>query len=256
MKETITVVPTVKAYPALLNDLAEAVCVAGFRTSLFEQPQWIRLFPVPFRELEGDQKFRKWQEITVNVEPSNKDRRPESVLPFSDTIHAGRELPLRERRALVDSMPHESMCAIIDQEKLDGTSLGVVRPRQVIDVVVEERDADEVRVQQRRVDDAAAQQKLFGPALAPLEVISHRFLYRYLCEDPECAGHRQGIVDWEISAAYRKWRRQYPTDFIERIRQKWLDDLCGPNRDTRFFVGNMHQHPQSFLVLGVFSPKR
>ena len=256
MSETITIVPTVKAYPALSKRSEENVCVAGIRTGLLEQPRWVRLFPVPFRELEADQQFQKWQEITVDLESSTKDNRPESMRPFNNTIHAGRKLSDRERQALVNSMPHQSMCDIMAQEKIDRTSLGIVRPHQVLDVKVERRDPEEVRLHQQRVDSAAAQQKLFGPALAQLEIIPHRFLYRYLCGHPECGEHQQGIVDWEIGAAYRKWRRRYPTDFIERIRQKWLDDLCGPNRDTRFFVGNMHQHPQSFLVLGVFSPKR
>jgi hypothetical protein len=92
--------------------------------------------------------------------------------------------------------------------------------------------------------------------LEPLEVIPHRFLYHYECFEPDCPGHHQGIIDWEIHQAYRKWRREYLTDFIERVRRKWFGELCGPTRDTRFFVGNMHQHPQSFLVLGVFWPAR
>ena len=152
---------------------------------------------------------------------------------------------------LVNTMPHVSMCGLMARQRVDGTSLGVVRPRRVLDVVAEPRDPEEVRDQQRRVEASAARQRLFGPSLTPLEVIPHRFVYRYVCDEPDCGGHRQGVVDWEISAAYRSWRRSYPTDFVERIRRRWLDDLCGSDRDTRFFVGNMHQHPQSFLVVGV-----
>ena len=253
--ERITVVPTVKAYPALLSSLDEAVCVAGFRTELMKPPTWIRLFPVHFRELEEDQKFQKWQEISINVDRSTKDGRPESFKPQGNTIEVGRKVSVKERLELVQAMPHKSMCEIIAEQALNGTSLGVVRPRRVIEVVVATRDQDEVNSQQRRVNHAANQQRLFGPQLTPLEVIPHRFLYRYLCESPDCGEHRQGIIDWEISAAYRKWRHQYPDDFVERIRHKWHQELCAATRDPRFFVGNMHQHPQSFLVLGVFWPK-
>lgn len=256
MSDRITVVPVVKAYPALLRDLDEAVCVAGFRTAMFEQPAWVRLFPVPFRELDAEQQFKKWQEISLVATPTSKDRRPESLLPQNSTIQVVRNLKPAERNEIINSVPAVSMCGLMRQQALDGTSLGLVRPRTVVDVIVEARDADEVRSQQERVDAAAGQQKLFGPQLSPLEILPHRFLYRYLCEDADCGGHRQGIVDWEISAAYRKWRHAYPTDFIERIRHKWFDELCAPDRDTRFFVGNMHQHPQSFLVLGVHWPKR
>ena len=41
----------------------------------------------------------------------------------------------------------------------------------------------------------------------------------------------------------------------ERIRDKFLDQLCGPERDTHFYVGNQRLHLQSFLVLGVWWPR-
>lgn len=255
MRERITVVPTVKAYPAMLDNLEEAVCVAGFRTGLLEQPEWVRLFPVTFREL-GDQRFAKWQEITVDVERSPKDRRPESLMPRNDTIQAGRVLKPRERRSLMAAMPTTSMCELIARQASDGTSLGIVRPRRVKKVAIELRDSADVARQQARVEAAAAQQRLFGPQVTPLEVTPHRFVYHYDCDAPGCQGHEQGIIDWEVTAAYRSWRHDYPDDFVERVRRKWFDELCGPTRDTRFFVGNMHQHPQSFLVLGVYAPPR
>ena len=38
------------------------------------------------------------------------------------------------------------------------------------------------------------------------------------------------------------------------LRDKFLDQLCGEDRDTYFFVGNQFRHPRGFLVLGVFWP--
>jgi hypothetical protein len=40
------------------------------------------------------------------------------------------------------------------------------------------------------------------------------------------------------------------------MRKRWLDEVCAEDRDTAFFVGNMHQHPGSFLILGVWWPPR
>jgi hypothetical protein len=46
-----------------------------------------------------------------------------------------------------------------------------------------------------------------------------------------------------------------PKETVRRqMREKWHDQLCGSDRDTYFFVGNQHQHPQSYLILGVFWP--
>ena len=46
----------------------------------------IRLFPVPFRLVEDDQQFRKWQWITARVRRAQDDARPESHRVSVDTI--------------------------------------------------------------------------------------------------------------------------------------------------------------------------
>lgn len=40
------------------------------------------------------------------------------------------------------------------------------------------------------------------------------------------------------------------------MKIRWVGDLCASDRDTAFFVGNQHQHLNSFLVLGVWWPER
>ncbi|MFV0318698.1 MAG: hypothetical protein ACK5O2_17270 [Microthrixaceae bacterium] len=40
------------------------------------------------------------------------------------------------------------------------------------------------------------------------------------------------------------------------MRQKFVDELWADGRDTVLFVGNQEQHPHSFLVLGIFWPRR
>ena len=62
------------------------------------------------------------------------------------------------------------------------------------------------------------------------------------------------LVDWEIAQAYRRWRVDYPDDWEDRLRRRWIDDLWAADRDTLLFVGNQHQHPAGFLILGVFWP--
>lgn len=38
------------------------------------------------------------------------------------------------------------------------------------------------------------------------------------------------------------------------MRAKFVDGMFADDRDTAISVGNMHQHPTNFLVLGVFWP--
>lgn len=60
--ETKRVLVTVKAYPNLSRKYGETVCVAGID---LDTNQWIRLYPIPFRDLDSDQKFKKYNIIEV-----------------------------------------------------------------------------------------------------------------------------------------------------------------------------------------------
>ena len=83
---------------------------------------------------------------------------------------------------------------------------------------------------------------------AAMEERSFKLAYR--CYSASCNGHEQSIVDWEISEAWRTWRHRYPTDYLDRIEEKWLS-LVDPARLPALYVGNQHQAPQGFLVLGI-----
>jgi hypothetical protein len=45
-----------------------------------------RLFPVPFRFIDGAQKFKKWQSVNARIERAPADRRTESHKLFVDTV--------------------------------------------------------------------------------------------------------------------------------------------------------------------------
>jgi len=92
-----------------------------------------------------------------------------------------------------------------------------------------------------------------------LEKIPYTFRYRFRCADCRTAEpHQLTIVDWELMQFYRRMREASETveDCLRKVRDKWLDELCSPSRDTHYFVGNMRSFPASFLVLGVFWPPK
>jgi len=92
--------------------------------------------------------------------------------------------------------------------------------------------------------------------LLKLEKIPYAFKYRYRCTEPDCPGHDQSILDWELMELYRKLRNRglHISDIHAKIKNKFLDELCAPDKDTHFFVGNHSQYPADFMVLGVFWP--
>jgi hypothetical protein len=83
----------------------------------------------------------------------------------------------------------------------------------------------------------------------------HAFSYHYYCEGPDCRGHLQKIVDWELGEAYRKWH-QSGDALIDSVRARWLGMMCADRREPFFFVGDQHTRPGQFLVLGTFYPER
>ena len=59
---------TVKTYPTPSKKSNETVCTAG----ITENGEWIRLYPIPYRYLNGEQKFRIFDWIEVSV--AKRDR--------------------------------------------------------------------------------------------------------------------------------------------------------------------------------------
>jgi hypothetical protein len=66
------------------------------------------------------------------------------------------------------------------------------------------------------------------------------------------------IEDWEVGALFWKLVDDGAShkEAAETVREKFLDDLCGPDKDTHFYVGTILAHPKSWVVIGVFWPKK
>ena len=248
----------VKAYPNPSQALSEAVCVAAISRDL----GLVRLYPIPFRDLDDARKFAKYQRIQLRVREPKADGRPNTFRPDVATLSlVGDPLPTidgwRERKEWVMPEVSESMCWIQRQQEANGMSLGIFKPRQVLDV---EQEEDESKDWTPAELAKLSQADLFAAGeKKPLEKIPYNWRYRYTCADPSCKGHRQQIIDWEIHELYRNLKRRgitNPEDIHESIRQKYLGELCAPDKDVYFFTGNMARYPQSFLILGVFWPPK
>ena len=252
--QTIDFLVTVKAYPSVSTTYGEAVCIAGVRVDSPAR-EWARLFPVKFRDLPPERRFAKDQIVRARACKHSTDARTETWRPDLDSIEPGEVIePKRywaQRRALLDPLIGPSMCELIRgrQGGAPGPSLGLVRPREILGIRVSPADSWSAgqlgTVGQGNL--LTSKTELVKPA--------HAFAYRYLCEDPSCKTHTQTIVDWELGEAYRSWP-QTGDELLDAIRRHWLDDLCGPDRDPMFFVGDQHTRPGQFLVLGTWWPAR
>ncbi|HYC56319.1 MAG TPA: hypothetical protein VEL28_15395 [Candidatus Binatia bacterium] len=248
---------TVKAYPNPSAALGEAACIAG----VTRQGQLRRLYPIPYRDLEDSQQFKKYQWISVDTRAAKNDARPETARPILNSIKLiGKPLPTRDgwrgRRDIVKKVQSASMCDIQDAQRTAGTSLGFFRPAEIVDM--EAKAEDSPTWKQGELEKLGQQDLFFTKNKQPLEKIPVGFYYRFRCD--RCRNtnpHRMKVIDWELAELWRRNRRGYDeATTIALVRRRFMDEMCGPGRDPHFFTGNMAKRQNSFLILGVFWPPK
>lgn len=244
--ERATVLITVKASPEIGRTHGETVCVAGIRLD-GNNYRWIRLFPVQWQWFwQGE--HPKYQVIELEIDKHDRDQRAESYRPRLNTTTVLDQLPAGKRRAeVLNRLPQYTMCDLVAAKGWARPSLGLVVPREITGFAREDHTGDPAHAAKM---NRAAQGSLLAQGAPKLEFSPFTFKLAYRCRSASCRGHDQSIVDWEISEAWRNWRRSYPTDYLDRIEEKWLG-LVDPARLPALYVGNQHQAPQGFLVLGI-----
>src|SRR5262249_25634011 len=88
---------------------------------------------------------------------------------------------------------------------------------------------------------------------------AYRFKLVFRCDDPECTqDHVFSVFDWEVDALYNNLRRKGDSaeTACAKVIDKLLNDTCGEEKDTLFFLGNMRAHPHKFSIVGFWSPKK
>lgn len=253
-----TALITVKTYPTPSTKHRETVCTAA----VTHEDGWIRLYPINYRELPVNQQFSKYQLIQLRMRKhaESKDRRPESYCPdeasiqLLDTFSTVSDKAWNLRRDWLLPTVSPSMCAIQREQEATKKSLGMFRPKEVQDLLILDTDAEWSGKKKAEM----SQMRMFYEKTLKLEKIPFDFKYKYRCDDLQCTGHTQMILDWEIVELYRKLRQTHDdlSEIKLKIRKKFLSDLCGKDRDTHFFVGNHSLYPNSFMILGIFWPPR
>ena len=139
----IKILITVKAYPAISKKYDETVCTAG----ISEEGKWIRIYPIPFRQLDYNKQFRKYEWIELDLEKNRSDFRPESYRPkdlfLKDMVSYGiirsdRDTWL-ERRNFVLKNVYTNLERLITEAKNKEicTSLAVFKPTKIFDFTYE-----------------------------------------------------------------------------------------------------------------------
>ncbi|MEU9830817.1 hypothetical protein AB0D67_04665 [Streptosporangium sp. NPDC048047] len=249
---------TVKAAPNPSETYGETVCVAALNLDL-DNPGWIRLYPINYRELDGDSRFGKYDIVTLEARPNTSDPRAESWRPRIDSLVVERHIKGWDRRMpYLEDYVEESMCELIQavRRRPGARSLAAIRPKEILGIDIE-RHPGWTAEEQGKIDRYVNQLGLFDsePRTA-LQAPRFKGWYRYRCHTATCGTHRQGIFDWEFVALQRRFDDRDDAGVEQVVRERFWDLMCAPDRDTIFYVGNQQAHPRSFIVLGVVYPRR
>lgn len=258
---------TVKTYPTLSEKYDELVCTAGFR----EDGTWVRIYPVPFRKLDYQNRYKKWQWIEIDLVKNTNDFRPESYRPFD----IDKEIRLLDsvdtkggwikRKALISKQLWTNMSELIASKNEIGTSLGIVKPLTVKNFICKPCEREWNPQKMQAVIANHAQGSLFDEddtrlVFKVVDKVPYEFSYVFTTEDG--VERTLMIEDWEIGKLYWNCLKKACGDeqiACQKVKEKYFDYMVN-ECDLHFFVGttkkfhNVGRNP--FIIIGAFYPPK
>lgn len=251
-----------KTYPEFSAKYYETVCTGAVDA---ESGKLVRIYPITLRYMKEPFKAYDWVEARVAKNAS--DPRPESFKIEQDSIKVVGHLDPkdnwaeRSRWVLQEGNIFPSLEALRAAQERDGTSLGMVRPREIRRVYCKKRpDTDRKEWEDHRAR-ALSQKELFVDAESETKdlvfmPVQYRACFR--CDDDACTiEHDLSILDWGV---YALSRRQYATrgaSMAERDVISQIETMMDSTKRQPYFVlGNTSAHPQSFMIVGLYYPPK
>ncbi len=242
-----------KTYPSPSATYRETTCVAAVN----KDGKLRRLYPVPYRLLEGKDQFQKWEWITASISTTAKDARPESRRINVDSIERyGKSIKTKDgdwSERLQWLTPHvvPTFAALEARRNATGETLGYLRASKILQLEitpVKQRDwteADRIKLSQDGLFDSVEIKNR-----PPLRKLPFDFHYRYQC-GTETNPHK--LTDWEIGALYWNCIALYgPKGWEEKFRHKLENEFA--RKDLFFLMGTIHRFPDQWLIVGIVYP--
>lgn len=245
-----------KTYPNLSQKYDRTVCTAGIDLTT---NSWMRIFPIRFFDLSYEEQFKKYDIINVEIEHTNdKFTRKESHRAKDASIkrigHLDTGNNWGERKKILLPLLSKSIEELIAQYDNDHTSMGLIKPKRVIDFKA--TPIESCRPWEKDLI-MGIQQTLDGINYhSPLEKIPYKFSYVFECDDPNCTTkHDLMIEDWEICQLYRSEKQRVgEQEALKKVAQKYKDEFL-TKKDLSFILGTESKW-NKWLIISVFYPKK
>lgn len=265
--QTRRVLITVKTYPTLSKKYDELVCTAG----ILDDGTWARIYPLPFRKLEYEDRYKKYQWIELPLIKNSEDPRPESyrVADISKVKKVGEPIGTKDgwaerKRIIFDKNEiYTDLSELIAKANRNELSLALFKPTKILDFVAKQTEREWSPDKLLLLETKARQLSLFqtqAEVQKEFQVIPklpYKFSYRF----KDCNGREstQMIEDWEIGSLY--WNcleREEGNEnaAIDLVRKKYLEEFSA--KDLCLFLGTTRQYhgwaSNPFVIIGVFYP--
>lgn len=268
MKERVLI--TVKTYPTISKKYAELVCTAG----VTEAGEWRRLYPVRFRQLYDEQKYKKYQWVEADLEKSKTDHRPESYKIIHDSlVTVSDPLPTKNkwaarREAFLDKVDvYDDLADVIGRAHRNELSLALFKPKRFLQFIHEPVDREWDAKKLEQLEKQKQQIHLFDDEesvarqFKVVKKLPYKFSYRF--EDSRGKTSKLMIEDWEIGALYWNCLRDSHGDentAITKVREKYWDNIVQSGKyDPTLVLGTTLEHHRKkasnpFVIISVFWP--
>ena len=246
-----------KTYPGPSTKYRETACVAA----LTRAGEMRRLFPVPFRFLDGELRFRKWEWIRGTVKKSNDDHRPESQrLDFDSIEKLNESIPTKNnwrlRREWIQPHLFDSFDALEQRRQKSGETLGFIRPARLLGLdITPVKNAEWTEKERLYLTQEVLFENESARQRPPLRKLPFDFHYRYECHALNAITmHRHMITDWEVGALYWNCVRSNGPDWKKPFRAKLETEFL--EKDLILLMGTVHRFPDQWLIIGLVYPPR
>lgn len=255
MNEKQSILILAKTYPEISKKYTETVCTAGLDKAT---RRLVRLYPIRYRYLAGENQFKKYQWIKAKIEKAKSDPRPESYNIFEDSIEIGNVVGTkddwaeREKWIINENTLFDSVEDLLISQKQNKTSLGIVKPKEVLEFRLEAKSPEEIEDAEKKKNGVLSQMGLFEQP-RDIGLLPFRMVLQFTCHNPNCSGHNMSILDWEFGQLYRKVKGSI--DYEQKIKDKVIS-VCGPKREPYLILGNIVRWQNIFCILGIFYPPK
>ncbi len=209
----------------------------------------MRLYPIPLRYLEKEQKYKQWSWAEFEVQKSPSDRRKESYIVRQDTIRVlGQIESEAERFDLLSKGIVQDRETLDVLKKNDRTSIGLV------EIDVEDFTAESRRKEWEKEKPHIKQSHLYV-AKKPLEQAAMEIQIHFRCKNnAACKVHHCSLIGWEYTEALRKFVSKYESldGAFMRLKNTLEERYKNPSKRTFALMGT-HFKYGSWMVAQLYA---